>query len=787
VENDGYDANHHCKLVDSIVEEAIKDARAAEVLLKILSLEKERLHELVLVKEEQVPTVKEEKKFFFWGDSRGNTTSSTMMTTTSDCVAQTIATPSTHRLEEDQTSAVGAKECCLPAPPATLVPTATPPSTQVSFLQGIDKEVDTTTLGFGVTCGLCADRFEQLSLLGRHWMERHKWEAYRFQKCLSCRVCGDILADRMQLLSHGKSAHPLDPISALGWSICVVCDKQFMNFDHLWQHVEDQHSLHWRNAEFAAQIVSLRPLAGHQKVMMVKKEQVMRDFDTKGVLINNFRNEVKGKKDAAAHVKLSEMMAPCTSNEFICTYCGKIFHKSDELGRHQRAVHKDLVESKLLSNSLGPQNIRKQDAAVQPNNNNGKLKWRHRARAKAKNISRTNVVPMKSQSSGGGAKAILQRMKAMKQVLDDHHSTNPIKGVLTRKQHAEVMRKNLASNQPNGAALKYQCRFCGLRFPLLPDLGRHHQEKHLTVKQAFITNGLGEPQTGMYMLSKDGVLMPSKPNNKLLSSPDSKEILDVARFACCKTWLYNELGKRYVDLPPRLGVQAAHLCSVAKVEIRWHIDGYVCPEGCKEYSELQEAVKVPNFEVDLIGLSLHFPAVLEATNADQEMNADIQAPTLVNSTDQETGLVKSNENMMMSMVNGAPKTLVLLEDLSNGQEQVPIVCVVDQDTIEPCTCSLCIENAKSGPPNMDALRPWDTFVYGTKRLLDPSLGLDTKDSRLGCSCGTEGCAPHSCDHVSMFDNDNTEAQDIHGQSMRGRFPYDNFGRIIVEVIEVIIL
>ncbi len=722
MENDGYDANHHCKLVDSIVEEAIKDARAAEVLLKILSLEKERLHELVLVKEEeQVPTVKEEKKFFFWGDSRGNTTTTTtttttMMTTTRDCVAQTIATPSTHRLEEGQTSAVGAEDCRLP----------TPPSTQVSFLQGTDKEVDTTTLGFGVTCGLCADRFEQLSLLGRHWMERHKWEAYQFQKCLSCHVCGEILADRMQLLSHGKSAHPLDPISALGWSICVVCDKQFMNFDHLWQHVEDQHSPHWRNAEFAAQIVSVRPLAGHQKVMMAKKEQVMRDFDTKGVLINNLRNELKGKKDAAAHVKLSEMMSPCTSNEFICTYCGKIFHKSDELGRHQRAVHKDLVESKLLSNSLGTQNIRKQDAAVQPNNNNGKLKWRHRARAKAKNISRTNVVPMKNQSSGGGAKAILQRMKAMKQVLDDHHSTNPIKGVLTRKQHAEVMRKNLVSNQPNGAALKYQCRFCGLRFPLLPDLGRHHQEKHLTVKQAFITNGLGEPQTGMYMLSKDGVLMPSKSNNKLLSSPDSKEILDVARFACCKTWLYNELGKRYVDLPPRLGVQAAHLCSVAKVEIRWHIDGYVCPEGCKEYSELREAVKVPSVEVDLIGLSLHFPAVLDATNADQEMNADIQAPTLVNSTDQETGLVKSNENMMMSVVNGAPKSLVLLEDLSNGQEQVPIVCVVDRDTIEPCTCSLCIENAKSGPPNMDALRPWDTFVYGTKRLLDPSLGLDTK-------------------------------------------------------------
>jgi hypothetical protein len=38
---------------------------------------------------------------------------------------------------------------------------------------------------------------------------------------------------------------------------------------------------------------------------------------------------------------------------------------------------------------------------------------------------------------------------------------------------------------------------------------------------------------------------------------------------------------------------------------------------------------------------------------------------------------------------------------------------------------------------------------------------------LGCSCREESCSPHSCGHVSMFDNDNTKAHDIHRQLMCG--------------------
>jgi len=33
----------------------------------------------------------------------------------------------------------------------------------------------------------------------------------------------------------------------------------------------------------------------------------------------------------------------------------------------------------------------------------------------------------------------------------------------------------------------------------------------------------------------------------------------------------------------------------------------------------------------------------------------------------------------------------------------------------------------------------------------------------------------------MFDTDNAEARSIDGSSIKGRFPYDEFGRIILDV------
>ena len=53
--------------------------------------------------------------------------------------------------------------------------------------------------------------------------------------------------------------------------------------------------------------------------------------------------------------------------------------------------------------------------------------------------------------------------------------------------------------------------------------------------------------------------------------------------------------------------------------------------------------------------------------------------------------------------------------------------------------------------------------------------------QLGCACPHSACYPETCDHVYLFDNDYDDAKDINGKPMHGRFPYDEKGRIILEV------
>lgn len=56
-----------------------------------------------------------------------------------------------------------------------------------------------------------------------------------------------------------------------------------------------------------------------------------------------------------------------------------------------------------------------------------------------------------------------------------------------------------------------------------------------------------------------------------------------------------------------------------------------------------------------------------------------------------------------------------------------------------------------------------------------------QSSQLGCACAHSTCSSETCDHVYLFDNDYEDAKDIYGRPMHGRFPYDERGRIILEV------
>lgn len=52
---------------------------------------------------------------------------------------------------------------------------------------------------------------------------------------------------------------------------------------------------------------------------------------------------------------------------------------------------------------------------------------------------------------------------------------------------------------------------------------------------------------------------------------------------------------------------------------------------------------------------------------------------------------------------------------------------------------------------------------------------------MGCACPNSACTSQTCDHVYLFDNDYEDAKDIYGKPMRGRFPYDERGRLVLEV------
>ena len=53
--------------------------------------------------------------------------------------------------------------------------------------------------------------------------------------------------------------------------------------------------------------------------------------------------------------------------------------------------------------------------------------------------------------------------------------------------------------------------------------------------------------------------------------------------------------------------------------------------------------------------------------------------------------------------------------------------------------------------------------------------------QLGCACTHSTCSPETCDHVYLFNIDYDNAKDIYGKPMHGRFPYDEKGRLILEV------
>ncbi|KAF8377466.1 hypothetical protein HHK36_030844 [Tetracentron sinense] len=371
------------------------------------------------------------------------------------------------------------------------------------------------------------------------------------------------------------------------------------------------------------------------------------------------------------------------------------------------------------------------------------------------------------------------------------------------------------------ASRRFICRFCGLKFDLLPDLGRHHQAAHMgpssighcppkrgirfyayKLKSGRLSHprfkkGLGavsyrirnrgsssmkkriqassSVSTGEVRLQSQateaaglGSLVESQCSSvanilfseiqKAKSRPDNLDIISIARSTCCKGSLQATLEGKYGVLPERLYLKAAKLCSELNIQVEWHQEGFICPKGCKPVTDPQ-----------LLSPLTPFPSGFV-----EPLSAKLEDPVNEEWETDECHYIIYSQHIEPKPMR---KTKVLCEDISLGQESVPVACAVDEDLMGSLHI---LADEGSDLQNTRRSMPWEGFTYVTKRLLDPSLGLDTESSQLGCACPHSTCYPDTCDHVYLFDNDYEDAKDIYGKTMHGRFPYDEKGRIILE-------
>nr|GLL18813.1 histone-lysine N-methyltransferase SUVR5 isoform X1 [Ipomoea trifida] len=375
------------------------------------------------------------------------------------------------------------------------------------------------------------------------------------------------------------------------------------------------------------------------------------------------------------------------------------------------------------------------------------------------------------------------------------------------------------NSEGQSSVRKFICKFCGLKFDLLPDLGRHHQAAHMgptSVSSRLSKRGirfyayklksgrLTRPKFKKSLASaasyrirsrsaqnmkkriqssnlvgtgelgaRSSVLEASSPDKlvdnqclaiakilftetkKTKPRPNNSDILSVARSVCCRVSLKASLEANYGSLPERIYLKAAKLCSEQNILVNWHLDGFICPNGCGPFVDphMPPLVPLPN--------CLNRPRYSTPNAVVSEWKLD------------ESHYVIDSEQIRHEP---SDRTIILCDDISFGQESVPITCVMEDNLLGSLHI---LPDDSDGQITANSL-PWDSFSYITKPLLDQSLQLDIDSSQLGCSCPSSMCSSQTCDHVYLFDNDYEDAKDIYGQPMHGRFPYDERGRIILE-------
>ncbi|XP_021718538.1 histone-lysine N-methyltransferase SUVR5-like isoform X1 [Chenopodium quinoa] len=372
------------------------------------------------------------------------------------------------------------------------------------------------------------------------------------------------------------------------------------------------------------------------------------------------------------------------------------------------------------------------------------------------------------------------------------------------------------NSESQSSIRKFICRFCGLKFDLLPDLGRHHQAAHMgpglvsshpkkkglrfyayRLKSGRLSRprfkkglsgasyrlrnkgslvlkkrlqpvnpiGAGQINVQSHVMDTAGPVrlteaqcsaiaqMLSSEAQKTRARPSNNEILSIACSACCKVSVQRSLEQKYGELPERLYLKAAKLCSEHNTPVDWHQEGFNCSKGCKPQEDyiLGSVLSCPINECG----RLNSPS----PNPQEECEMD------------ECHFVMNPQYFSWRHLQ---TTIILCDDISFGKEKVSVPCVVDKNLLDS------LHNPTYDFDGQAFFMPWESFTYATKPLLDISLEVNMQNLQLGCGCSQSTCYPETCDHVYLFNNDFEYAKDIDGKLMEGRFPYDDKGQLVLK-------
>lgn len=388
-------------------------------------------------------------------------------------------------------------------------------------------------------------------------------------------------------------------------------------------------------------------------------------------------------------------------------------------------------------------------------------------------------------------------------------------------KHGPGNSASAVNNSENlGGFRKFVCKFCGLKFDLLPDLGRHHQAAHMAPNSVssrpqkkgirYYAYRLKSGRLSRPRFKKGlGPTLPYRVKNRananikriqtskslgtegmsMQSTSGATEAVSLGRLAESQcSAVAKILFSNVQQTKPRpnnhdiLSIARSACCKLslkASLESKYGIlperlylkAAKLCSEQNIQLQWHQEGFVCPNRCKHFKDPSLLSHLIPRPNGILCQQSNEFQAP-LTNEWEVDECHIIINSIHLRE--NPLGETTILCNDISFGKESVPVACVVD----EALLASLSIPDVSNGQ-NTRCSMPWESFTYITKSLLDHSEFVN-ECLQLGCACPYSTCSPESCDHVYLFDNDYEDAKDMYGRPMHSRFPYDDKGRIILE-------